>query len=75
MHHFVAHPKTCPNFYFQEYIFVGRNHSTKNYVMKRPFIKRGHGHRYCPKVAAMIGAAIGFMGMSVCIVLLLLMSM
>ena len=43
--------------------------------MKRPFIKRGHGHRYCPKVAAMIGAAIGFMGMSVCIVLLLLMSM
>ena len=43
--------------------------------MKRPFIKRGHGRRYCPKVAAMIGAVIGFTGVSVCIVLLLLMSM
>lgn len=43
--------------------------------MKRPFIKRGHGRRYCPKVAATIGAAIGFSGTAICIVVLMLMSM
>lgn len=43
--------------------------------MKRPFIKRGHGRRYCPKVASTIGAAIGFSGTAICIVVLMLMSM